>query len=142
MAVLPARGDGEIREADVGSAFSRGDVLGLTAASAASRVDSGDVFGTALADSTKSIQGRVTCSVIGADQIYWANIVAGSAFTAGSLTRIAYAAGGAHKGSHASSTNTTGPQVTVVAGTDDLNQSGESRILVQFVRHDGNILFS
>lgn len=141
MAVIPARGDGEIRVAGVGSAFSRGDVLVLNATSSLSRAPDTvgiDRAGIALADSTKSIQDKVTYAVPGADQIFWADIVAGSTWAVGSIATIAYSAASRY---HAS-TATTGLASTVVAGTAEINQSGASRILVQLVRHDGAILFS
>jgi hypothetical protein len=142
MAVLPARGVGEIREAGVGSAFSRGDVLVLNASSNLSRAPDTtaiDRVGVALANSTDSILNKVTYAVPGADQIFWASIVPGQIWTVGSIATISYSAA---SGYHTSTATLSGFPVTVVAGTAETNQSGESRVLVQFIRHDGNILFS
>jgi hypothetical protein len=142
MAIIPAKNRGDAFEVKPASAFSRGDILMLTSASSLSGAPIAggvDIAGIALADSTQSINGRVVYAPPSPDEIYWSSIVTGSAYTVGSAVTVCYSAASRW---HVSTATHVGFAATVVKGTSELVQSGESRIQIQFVGNAGALLFS
>jgi uncharacterized protein YaiE (UPF0345 family) len=140
--VVPAEGPVYIREGKPASAFSRGDLLCLTSASSLSKVPALfgiDIVGVALADSTKSVQGKVTYAIPNADTIFWSTTTPGSAYTRGANVNFNVDAA-AHQIANASSGTVLA--VCVKGNADVPNQSVESRIQIQFIHNAGNLVYS
>ena len=141
---LPAQGGGDIMYGVPGSAFSRGDVLELTSGSSLSRADpiaGGPIFGVALAASIDSINDVVTVAVPRADSIFWSVVTAGSAHSVGERLTVDEDANGR---SFASTSDLTARLVVVrgnlVGGKPvPIASSGESRILVKFLRQGDSV---
>lgn len=131
------------------SAFTRGDLLAFTSTSSVSRINelmaSGDdIIGVAEANSTQSINGRVLVAIPmpGSQWYASAHSATGSAMTPGQPFDVSYAL--ANGGQYVTTSATT-PRVVIVKGTIGtmpLDQSVESRVLVQFIHNGGALAIS
>lgn len=121
-----------------GSAFSKGDLLALDSNSSLSRLNpyaaaASSVYGVATADSTDSIRNKVGCIVIQPNTYFWAALTAGQTPVTGTDSGISFATG--LTGRYEVDGSTTSALVGVVEGTDRLDQSVQSKVLVQFKSH-------
>lgn len=132
MAILPARHTETIYEGTPASAFSRGDAVGGSLAAVARLADNSTagLLGFALADSNKSINGKVPVSVpTNTAQVFWADVASGATMASGESV---FFARNAATGFRAVSTATSVGLGYVVKGVTEVEgQSGQSRILVR-----------
>lgn len=133
--IVPAEGPVYVREGKPASAFSRGDVLMLNSASSLSRIPplfpaGAVIVGVALADSTKSINNKVTYAIPHSETVFWSTCTPGSSFTRGANVNF-----NADAASHLIANGSTGTvRAVVVKGVADVaNQSVESRIQIRFI---------
>ena len=130
-------------ERTAGSAFSKGDILGLDSSSNLSRLNpyvdltSGSIYGVATADSTDSINGKAGCIVIQPTTYFWSNTTYGATLLTGENSDVTFSAAKPYREWVENST-TTGV-VVIVEGTDRIDQSRYSRVIVQF-RHAAGAL--
>jgi hypothetical protein len=144
MAFWHAYGPYEMGEGIPASAFSKGDILTYNSSSSLSRANNtatnDDIAGIATADSTQSIGDKVTFVKVNSDTVFWADVNAGSAQTRGALSSLSYTAAVGHA---VLSTGTAGNRVIIERGPANIpQQSVQSRVLVRFIGHDGNLAHS
>lgn len=127
------------------SAYSKGDVLQLTSASSFSRQNvlmTSDIFGVADGDSTQSLANLCTAIVPEASTLFWASLSTAltSEVTVGQEADILFSTANNRHYVDPSSTNSV--RVAVVRGTVGLgavDQSVQSKVLVRFIQHAGNL---
>lgn len=126
-----ARGPYETDERIAASAWSKGDLLGITSTSSLSRVDpqTNEVmkFGIALADSTDSIRGVCVVMIPDPTTEFW--LPATSDLTTGASSGVTFDVA---SGRYAADASSTTQIVKIVKGTDELDQSIRSHVLVRF----------
>lgn len=126
------------------SAFSKGDLLMLTSDSSLSRLDpvSADkAVGVALCDSTQSIAGKVPYLVPGADALFWASLATNaSAATAGTYCDVHFST--ANNRYYVVPTSASTARAIIVRGTDEVDQSVQSKVLCKLIYHDGDLVYS
>ena len=118
-----------------GSAFSKGDILGLDSNSSLSRLNpyalaAGSVYGIATADSTDSIRGKCGVIVIQPTTRFWSAATAGSTLVTGESSDVSFAA--AKPGRYWVEDSANSASVVVIAGTDAVDQSVQSKVIVSF----------
>lgn len=125
-----------------GSTFSKGDILALDSNSSLSRLNpyaltTGSVYGIATADSSDSIRGLSGCVVIQPTTRFWAALTAGQTPTTGTESGVSFATGltGRYEVDGSSTTNA----VIVVNGVDSVDQSVQSKVIVQFKFADSEL---
>lgn len=128
------------------SAFSKGDLLMLDSNSSLSRINvlmaSGlDYVGVAMADSTQSINNKVTALVPDEDTEFWCSLSSaiGSHVTAGTEGELLFAVANNRTYLNTSSANSV--IARVVVGTPDISQSVQSRVIVRLIRSGGEAEF-
>jgi hypothetical protein len=131
------------------SAFTRGDLLCFNSSSSVSRINelmaSGDdIVGVAAANSTQSINGKVVVEIPMPGSQWYASThtATSSAMTPGQPFDVSYALA---NGGQYVTTSATSARVVIVKGTigtEALDQSVESRVLVQFIHNAGNLAIS
>lgn len=137
-----ASGPKEMDTRKPGSAFSKGDVLALDSNSSLSRlnpyaINAGTVYAIATADSADSINNKVTACVIQPTTRWWARITAGQAVTTGDESGVSFAT--ALSGRYEVDGSSTTNAVITVAGTDEIDQSVQSKVIVQFKFADSEL---
>lgn len=130
--IVPVQGTFNTREAAPASAFSRGDILTLNSSSQLSKIAvlaASGVAGIALADSNKSINGKVTYAVPNRETVFWSTCTPGSTFTRGANVNF-----NVDSASHLIANGSSGTVLAIcVKGVSDVEgQSVESRIQIQF----------
>lgn len=118
-----------------GSAFSKGDILALDSNSSLSRLNpyalaAGTVYAVATADSVDSIQDKVTAIVIKPDTRFWVRVEAGDALLTGGASGVSFAVG--TNGRYFTDGSSSTLAVVCVEGTDKVDQSVQSKAIVQF----------
>jgi hypothetical protein len=129
-------------ERPAGSAFSKGDMLALDANSSLSRLNpyavaAGSLYGIATADSTDSIRGLCGCIVIQPNTYFWSATTSGVTLLTGEESGVSFDATkpGRYWVDESSTTNV----VVVVEGTDRIDQSHQSKVIVQFKYADSEL---
>ncbi len=137
-----ASGPREMDERKAASAFSKGDILALDSNSSLSRLNpyalaAGTVYAIANSDSTNSIRDLCSVTVIQPTTRFWARVTPGQTPTTGDESGVSFATalGGRYEVDGSSSTNA----VVVVEGTDKIDQSVQSRVIVQFKFADSEL---
>ena len=130
-----ASGPKRMDERVPGSAFSKGDILALNSASSWSRLNpyavaAGTVYAVATADSTDSINDKVPGVVVQPNTYFWAAVTAGSALTTGEQSGVTFDTSLTGRLELEGSGGTA--VVSVVEGTDRIDQSVQSKAIVQF----------
>lgn len=128
-----------------GSAFSKGDLLALDSSSSLSRIaetHGQDIYGVALADSNDSINDLVPVLVPEDDTHFWSRIsdVLTSELTTGVEADILFDTGVGRYYVEPGSTNTA--RSVTVRGTDDIDQSVQSKALVKLIFNAGDLELS
>ena len=129
-------------ETIAGSAFSKGDLLTLDSSSSLSRLNpyaatARSVYAVATTDSDSSVNNRVGAIVIQPTTYFWAAVTASSALTTGEQSGISFDTD--LTGRYELDASTTSFLVTVIEGTDRLDQSVQSKAIVQFKSHDSGV---
>lgn len=127
-----ASGPRRMDERIAGSAFSKGDLLTLNSASSLSRLNpfaaaAGTIYAIANSDSTNSIRGLCSVTVIQPTTRFWARVTAGSAITTGEGSGISFATG--LGGRYELDASTTTIRFVVTEGTDKVDQSVQSKVV-------------
>ena len=143
-----AGGDYNTEQAIPGSAYSKGDLIMLTSASSFSRVPSvttgtsDDIFGVATSSSVQSIDNLATVVVPNADTLFWASLttVATSHATPGVTCDIFFSTNNNRYYVDHTSSNT--PRAVIVRGTNEVDQSVQSHVLVKLIYNAGNLVLS
>lgn len=130
-----ASGPKEMDTRKPGSAFSKGDLLTLNSASSLSRLNpyaaaSGTIYAIATADSSDSIDGKVTVALMHPATRWWARVAPGSALTTGEVSGVSFGADASGRYFVDASASTA--RVVVIEGTDKVDQSVQSKAIVQF----------
>lgn len=130
-----ASGPRRMDERKAASAFSKGDILALDSNSSLSRLNpyaiaAGTVYAIANSDSTNSIRGLCSVTVIQPTTRFWSMTTAGVTLATGDESSISFDA--AKPGRYWVEDSATTPAVVVVEGTDRIDQSVQSRVIVQF----------
>lgn len=130
-----ASGPKRMDERKPGSAFSKGDLLALDSNSSLSRLNpyaavAGSLYAVAAADSIDSIRDKVPAIVITDDTYFWAALTAGQTPVTGSDSAISFAT--ALTGRYEVDGSAVTALVSVVEGTDVLDQSVQSKVIVKF----------
>lgn len=139
-------GEPAVIEATPASAFSRGDILVVGAN--ASQISGGqivanalsgtpDILGVALTDSNESINGLCPFLIPGPEDVFLSRVSGGSLTTRGDEIDI-FTDGAGRFYAGAGSANTA-RLVTVKGQNEVLGQSDDSRVLVKFLYHAGNV---
>ena len=139
-------GEPAVIEATPASAFSRGDILVVGAN--ASQISGGqivanalsgtpDILGVALTDSNESINGLCPFLLPGPEDVFLSRVSGGSLTTRGDEIDI-FTDGAGRFYAGAGSANTA-RLVTVKGQNEVLGQSDDSRVLVKFLYHAGNV---
>lgn len=130
-------------ERKAGSAFSKGDLLALDSNSSLSRLNpyaalTGSLYGVATADSTDSIRdGKVGCIVVEPTTRFWAALTPGTDRETGDESGVSFAT--ALAGRYEVDNSTTTARVVVVTGATEIDQSVQSRVIVQFKFADSEL---
>lgn len=142
-----AGGDCTTEHAVPASAFSKGDLILYDSNSSFSRVPwaaspglaAADIAGVADADSDSSINNKVTIKVPQPDTLWWASLATNltSDVTPGTEADINFAVANSRYYVDTSSANTV--RAVVVRGTDEVDQSVQSKVLVKLIYHAGNL---
>lgn len=134
-----ARGPQRFHQAIPVSAFSKGDLLMFDSNSSFSRVNvllaSGvDIAGVAMADSVDSISNLVTAIVPNPDTEFWCSLATNltSVTTPGVSGDILFAV--ANNRCYLDPSSTNSARAVVVLGTNEVDQSVQSRVLVRILR--------
>lgn len=130
-----ASGPRRMDERKAGSAFSKGDLLTLNSASSLSRLNpfaaaANTLYAVANSDSTNSIRGLCSVTVIQPTTRFWARTTPGSALTTGEQSGVSFATGLA--GRYEVNASSATAIFTVVEGTDRVDQSVQSKVVGQF----------
>lgn len=141
-----AGGDYSTEHAIPASAFSKGDILMLNSSSSISRVPSvasgihgDDIVGVALADSVQSISNKVPYLVPQPDTLFWASLSTNeSSVTPGTECDLFFDATDQNR-YYVEPGSANSVKVVIVRGTADVDQSVQSKALVKFIYHDGQI---
>jgi hypothetical protein len=125
-----------------GSAFSKGDMLALDSNSSLSRLNpyalaAGTLYGIALTDSIRSIRDLCSCIVIQPNTYFWAALEAGDTPTTGDESGVSFDVDvtGRYFVDGSSTTNA----VIVVEGVERIDQSVQSKVIVQFKYADSEL---
>lgn len=143
MALWYARGTKEMMEGKPASAFSKGDFLCLNSSSSLSMIPALggiDIVGVATADSTQSVNGKVTYIVPGFDTVFWSDATAGSTFTKGANVNFNYAT--ANRRWVANGSTGTVLAVCEIPVSEVEGLSVNSRIGVRLVSNAGGLVLS
>lgn len=137
-----ASGPKRMDERIPGSAFSKGDLLTLDSNSSLSRLNpyvatSETLYAVACADSTDSIRNRVPAIVIQPTTYFWVATTAGQALTTGSDSGVSFATG--LTGRYEADGSARSALISVVEGTDRLDQSVQSKVIGQFKSHASTV---
>ena len=137
-----ASGPRRMDERKAGSAFSKGDILALDSNSSLSRLNpyaiaAGTVYAIANSDSTNSIRGLCSVTVIQPTTRFWSMTTSGVTLITGEESGISFDA--AKPGRYWVDESSTTPAVVVVEGTDRIDQSVQSRVIVQFKFADSEL---
>lgn len=129
-------------ETIAGSAFSKGDLLTLDSSSSLSRLNpyaaaTGSLYAVATTDSDSSVNNRVGAIVIQPTTYFWAAVTAGSAVTTGEDSGVSFATG--LTGRYEVDASLTSALISVIEGTDRLDQSVQSKAIVQFKSHSSAV---
>jgi len=137
-----ASGDYHTDAIKPGSAFSKGDLLALDSNSSLSRLNpyaiaAGTVYGVATADSIDSIEDECTVLIPTPNTIFWSRTTSGVTLLTGEESGISFvaAAPGRQWVDESSTTNAA----VVVKGTDRLDQSRISKVLVRLKYADSEL---
>lgn len=128
-------------ERQPGSAFSKGDVLELDGSNVSGwRVVSGpDIYGVAMSDSVDSYNDNIVVQLPGPDDVFFSTVTPNSLLSVGDEVDLVFDA----NERHVVNTSTNTARVVIVKGQNDvLGQSDESRVLVKFIYHAGNVELS
>jgi len=125
-----------------GSAFSKGDMLALDSNSSLSRLNpyaltTGALYGIALADSTSSISLKCNALVIQPTTRFWSMTTASVGLITGEESGVSFDA--AKPGRYWVDESTTTNAIIVVEGTDRIDQSVQSKCIVQFKFADSEL---
>ena len=132
-------------ERKAGSAFSKGDVLTLDSNSSLSRINpyawgTAALYGVATADSTDSIKdGKVGCIVVQPTTRFWARLEAGDTFVTGGESSLSFVVGSGRYFVDTTVTSGTSASVVCINGTDDIDQSVQSKVILQFKFADSEL---
>lgn len=134
----PCRKDSRIP----GSAFSKGDMLALDSNSSLSRLNpyvagTAALYGIATADSIDSIDNKVGCIVIQPTTYFWSMTTVGVTLATGDESGVSFSA--AKPGRYWTDDSTTTNVVVIIEGTDRIDQSVQSRVIVQFKYADSEL---
>jgi hypothetical protein len=137
-----ASGPKRMDERIPGSAFSKGDILTLNSSSSFSRLnpyatETATVYAIACADSIDSINDKVPAVVVQPTTYFWGAVTAGSALTTGENSGVSFDTG--LTGRYEVDASTTTLRVVVVEGTDRIDQSVQSKAIVQFKSAAGEL---
>lgn len=118
-----------------GSAFSKGDMLALDSNSSLSRLNpyaiaAGALIGVADSDSTNSVDGLCNVIIPGPDTVFWSMCTASQTLLKGENSSISFDAAKPGRYWVDESTSTSG--IVVVKGTNEIDQSSISHVLVKF----------
>lgn len=137
-----ASGPKRMDERIPGSSFSKGDILALDSNSSLSRLNpyaiaAGTVYGIATADSSDSIRDKSGCIVIQPTTRFWSRTTSGVTLVTGEESGVSFdaSAPGRYWVDESTSTNA----IVVVAGTDVIDQSVQSKAIVQFKFADSEL---
>lgn len=141
-----ASGPKEMDERIAGSAFSKGDILALDSNSSLSRLNpyaagtSGEVYGIACADSIDSIRNLVPAIVIQPTTRFWSATTSGVTLVTGEESSVSFTATkpGRYWVDEAVSSGAS-TVVVVVEGTAKIDQSVQSKVIVQFKFADSEL---
>ena len=127
------------------SAFSKGDLLTLSSSSLSRinpyAVGTGTQYAIANADSTDSIKdGKVSCLRILPDTEFWCRLQAGDTLVTGGESSLSFVVGTDGR-YFADTTVTSGASASVVCvrGTDDIDQSVQSKVIIKFKFADSEL---
>lgn len=126
----------------IGSAFSKGDLLALDSNSSLSRLNpyaatTGSIFGVATCDSTQSIEDKGTVLIPGPDTLFWSATTSGVTLLTGEESGISFSASAPYRQWVDESATTA--SVVVVQGTDRVDQSRQSKVLVKLKYADSEL---
>lgn len=129
-------------ERKAGSAFSKGDMLALDSNSSLSRLNpyaavAGSLYGIATADSIDSIRGLCGCIVIQPNTYFWSATTSAVTLITGEESGVSFDA--AKPGRYWVDESGTTLPVVVVQGTAQLDQSVQSKVIVQFKYADSEL---
>jgi hypothetical protein len=130
-----ASGPKEMDERIAGSAFSKGDVLALDSNSSLSRLNpyaltTAALYAVACADSTDSIRNLVPAIVIQPTTRFWSATTSGVTLVTGEESGVSFTA--TKPGRYWVDESTSTNMVVVVEGTAKIDQSVQSKVIVQF----------
>lgn len=122
-------------ETIAGSAFSKGDILGIDSNSSLSRLNpyavvSGSIFAVAASDSVDSVNNRVVGIIPESDTHFWSATTSGVTLIPGENSGVSFVA--TAPGRYWVDESTTTLAVVVVNGTDYIDQSVQSKVIVRF----------
>jgi hypothetical protein len=130
---VPSQGDGRVMEVVASGTVTRGDILSGTPLAAARNTTRLPILGVALADSTKSINGKITVALPGADQAFFCDVPNASTLAAGD--EIIFTRNGGTGKFEALPRGATAIEGRVLRGVNDITQvAGARKVLVQIVR--------
>lgn len=137
-----ASGPLEMEERIPGSAFSTGDLLALDSNSSLSRLNpfavaAGTVYAIANSNSTDSIQDRVTCTLVNPMTNFWSRTTSGVTLITGEESGVSFVASA--PGRYWVNESTNSAVVVIRHGTDYVDQSTESKVLVRFKYADSEL---
>lgn len=137
-----ASGPREMDERKAGSAFSKGDILALDSNSSLSRLNpyalaAGTVYAIANSDSTNSIRDLCSVTVIQPTTRFWSRTTSGVTLVTGEESGVSFVA--TAPGRYWVDESTTTNAIIVVEGTDKIDQSVQSKVIVQFKFADSEL---
>jgi hypothetical protein len=125
-----------------GSAFSKGDMLALDASSELSRLNpfavaAGTIYAIADSDSTNSIRDKCVVTVIQPTTRFWSRTTSGVTLLTGEESGVSFVA--AAPGRYWIDESTDTMVLVVTEGTDRIDQSVQSKVVVQFKFADSEL---
>ncbi len=143
-----ASGPKEMAERKPGSAFSKGDMLALDANSSLSRLNpyaataAGSLYAIATADSIDSIRDLVPVIVVQPTTRFWSATTGLGVAVISTGTESGVSFDAAKPGRYWVDGSTATDVVVVVQGSREIDQSVQSRVLVQFKFADSELDFA
>lgn len=137
-----ASGPREMDERKAGSAFSKGDILALDSNSSLSRLNpyalaAGTVYAIANSDSTNSIRDLCSVTVIQPTTRFWSRTTSGVTLVTGEESGVSFVA--TAPGRYWVNESASTVAIIVVEGTDKIDQSVQSKVIVQFKFADSEL---